>query len=230
VATHESQPLLRDDLVEATLGSGFPKVSVHMEKGELRGQAASVLNVLDSGLVDMDEPLAIVGCDQVWSSYEGQEWTPARVLAGDADAVVTCAYKEPDKAKGPWSWASVTTAGRKSMDVVAVESRPSAPKSSWVAVGAWWLRRAGDFRKAACDLIEKGKPDAAGEYAVADVLGLLIRERKYRVKVEVTEHFYPLRTTDEVDAFAYEHRYLGADRDWRKTMVASRERALERAS
>lgn len=178
---------------------------LHTIPGRTDGAAVSVLSVLVG--LPMDEPVAIINCDQ-WFRLGKFRWNDKAddgiwgITGQDLDGLQLRAISEKwdgyiltFQGEGTrWSYVKEDNHGWVQM---VAEKEPISDKAT---VGFYWFRRARDLRWAICNMIAH-HVRWQGEYYLAPAYNELIWECRKKIKAVPVERFVSLGTPEDVERF-----------------------------
>jgi NDP-sugar pyrophosphorylase family protein len=201
-ACSEQRFVLRRDLagvgeIAAALAHEWPAAKVVMIDALTEGQAITCLAGLD-GVPD-GRGIIIGACDN-GLIYDAAALTHLIADPG-TDAVVFGARGHPPARRTPaaYGWIDADAAG--AVRRVSVKVPLADPRRDPIVVGAFWFRRAGDFRRAVARMVEQGRR-VNGEFYVDESLNAA-RELGLAVRLFEVAHYAGWGTPDELRSFDY---------------------------
>ena len=179
-----------------TLRAHFPECALVDLEQVTDGQARTCLLGLDG--VDLDQPLTIGACDN-GALFDAQAFD-ALLADPDIDVIVWVARGYPGAARRPQAYGWVREEQGRVLGV-SVKQALDDPATDPIIVGTFTFRRAGDFVRAATDLINRdGRVN--GEFYVDsclnDAVALGLNCRVFEV-----EHYLCWGTPDDLRTFEY---------------------------
>ncbi len=180
----------------------FPKSEVLSLSHLTEGQACTCLEAKEE--LDMDRPLLITPCD----SSVVSDIRRLKTLFDNpgVDAMIWTFRKHPSSARKPEMYGWVRHENNKAIGVSVKIPISQNPFEDHAIVGLFWFRRAGDFVRAANQLIEKNRR-VNNEFYVDSVMGELIELGK-NVQVFEVDHYICWGTPNDLKAFEYWQSYF----------------------
>ncbi len=170
------------------------------------GQACTCL--LAEPLVPPDQPLFIGACDNgmLWDT---DRWQSA-MNDPRYDAWIWTFQRHVGVRRHPrmYSYVEVEADGVTARRVSLKTPISDTPIRDHAVVGAFWFRRAGDFFRAARQLVAR-QDRTRGEFYVDACLNELLRAG-HRVGVFLVDHYIGWGTPDELKTYAYWDRYFSS--------------------
>lgn len=201
VAVVRSDHLAHEGLLPA-LRAGGRSVELVVVEGLTDGQARSA--ALGCAEVDPDTPVLIAPCD-VALGYDERAW--AALIDSGPDGVVWTFRDHPHANRNPgqYGWCRADESGRVTEVRVKQAFGPDVRRDAGL-VGAFWVRRAGDFLALTNELARLNRRVNGELYA--DSVAQLLVERGGDVRLFDVRHYVCMGTPDDVRTFEYWARYF----------------------
>ncbi|MDX2084220.1 MAG: NTP transferase domain-containing protein [Candidatus Melainabacteria bacterium] len=196
---------LEDERFQQAIAQDLPNATLMALEQVTEGQACTCAVGLEG--VSDDTPVFIGACDN-GLLYNAQAY---QALRDDptVDAIAFSVVNHPSAVRQPQMYGWMSVDEQATVSRVSVKQPVSAtPEKDHAIVGAFYFRRAGDFREALA-ILQANNQRVNGEFYVDSLLDVLLRSGK-TVKAFAVEHYIGWGTPNDLKVYEYWQRFFHA--------------------